>query len=226
MEEAIKVADPARWGRWLLRRGQEEIDREGVTQPSGAAGAPSGPAGPAAAVSAHSETEAPKEVRERNPGCQEESPCARRLSCSCVVSPLTAGSISAGGGLMELLCKVDMCEVFSPPRVGPEAVKFGLEVGDAMDLTTGWDFTKAEDRRRAEAYVDEHEPLVLIGSPPCVAFSQLQSFVGDSPRKAKQLEEGIQHMQFMVKLYKKQVEGGRIFIHENPAHAKSSAHPA
>ena len=101
---------------------------------------------------------------------------------------------------MELLCKVDMCEVFSPPRVGPEAMKFGLEAGDAMDLTTGWDFTKAEDRRRAEAYVDEHEPLVLIGSPPCVAFSQLQSFVEDSPRKAKQLEEGIQHMQFMVKL--------------------------
>ena len=30
-------------------------------------------------------------------------------------------------------------------------------------------------------------------------------------------------MQFMVKLYKKQVEGGRIFIHENPAHAKSWA---
>ena len=35
MEEAIKVTDPARWGRWLLRRGQEEIDREGITQPSG-----------------------------------------------------------------------------------------------------------------------------------------------------------------------------------------------
>ena len=32
-------------------------------------------------------------------------------------------------------------------------------------------------------------------------------------------------MQFMVKLYKKQVEGGRIFVHENPAHAKSWAPP-
>ena len=28
-------------------------------------------------------------------------------------------------------------------------------------------------------------------------------------------------MEFMVNLYKKQVEGGRIFLRENPAHAKS-----
>ena len=118
-----------------------------------------------------------------------------------------------------------MCEVFSPPRVGPEATKFGLKAGDAMDLTTGWDFTRDEDCRRAEEYVDREQPLVLIGSPPCVAFSQLQSLIPDSERKAKQLAEGIKHMEFMAKLYKKQVDGGRIFLHENPAHAKSWALP-
>ena len=32
-------------------------------------------------------------------------------------------------------------------------------------------------------------------------------------------------MEFMAKLYKKQVEGGRVFLHENPAHAKSWALP-
>ena len=37
----------------------------------------------------------------------------------------------------------------------------------------------SSDRRRAEEYVDKEEPLVLIGSPPCVAFSQLQSLVED-----------------------------------------------
>ena len=35
------------------------------------------------------------------------------------------------------LCSMDLCEVFSPPRVGKEAAKFGMTVGDAMDLTTG-----------------------------------------------------------------------------------------
>ena len=94
-----------------------------------------------------------------------------------------------------------------------------------MGLTTGWDFNKEEHRRSVESYVDKEEPLVLIGSPPCVAFSQLQSLSRESENKAKQLAEGIRHMAFMAKLCKKQVEGGRIFIHENPAHAKSWALP-
>ena len=65
-----------------------------------------------------------------------------------------------------------MCEMFSPPRVGSEAAKFGLKVGDAMDLTTGWNFNNEEDCRRAEQYMDEQEPLVLIGSPP-VSYTHL-----------------------------------------------------
>ena len=49
--------------------------------------------------------------------------------------------------------------------------------------------------------------------------------IPDSDRKSCQLKEGMQHMEFMVRLYKKQLEGGRIFLHENPAHAKSWALP-
>ena len=89
----------------------------------------------------------------------------------------------------------------------------------------GGDFNKESDRRRAEEYVDKEEPMVIIGSTPCVAFSQLQSLVQDIERKAEQLAEGIRHMQFMVKRYKKQVDAGRIFVHENLAHAKSWALP-
>ena len=138
---------------------------------------------------------------------------------------MAEGSVGAGDDLVEMLCRVDMCEVFSPLRVGKEAVKFGLNAGDAMDLTTGWDFKKESDRQRAGEYVDKEEPLVLIGSPPCVAFSQLQSLSPESENKAKQLAEGIRHMEFVAKLYKKQVDVGRFFIHENPAHAKSWALP-
>ena len=95
--------------------------------------------------------------------------------------------------LSHRLYSVDLCEVFSPPRVGKEAIKFGMKVGDAMDLTTGWDFNKAEDRERADIFVDEYEPMVLIGSPPCVAFSKLQSLIPDSEAKRKQLAEGVRH---------------------------------
>ena len=93
-----------------------------------------------------------------------------------------------------------MCEVFSPPRVGKEATKFGMKPGDAMDLTTVWDFNLASHRARAEEYVDKEKPLVLIGSPPCAAFSRLQSLIPNSDRKAKQLAEGTRHMEFVVKL--------------------------
>ena len=127
--------------------------------------------------------------------------------------------------MIQRLCAVDVCEVFSPPRVGTEAAKFGLEVWDAMDLTTGWGFNLAEHRRQAEEYVDKEKPFVLIGSPPCVAFSQLQTFVKNNERKANKVAEGIRHMEFVAKLDRKQIEGGRVFIHENPAHAKSWALP-
>ena len=72
------------------------------------------------------------------------------------------GQADAGESLIIMLCGVDMCEVFSPPRVGLEARKFGLTAGDALDLTTGWDFNIEQHRRDAEAYVDKEEPLVLI----------------------------------------------------------------
>ena len=57
--------------------------------------------------------------------------------------------------LVEKLCAVDMCEVYSPPRVGREASKFGLKAGESMDITTGWDFGKGGHRQRAEKYVYE-----------------------------------------------------------------------
>ena len=153
-----------------------------------------------------------------------------------MVRDTSTGSRTTGGsgsklqvqdksGLVERICAVDVCEVFSPPRVTAEAARFGMSAGDAMDLTTGWDFNIPEHRQKAEQYVDQEKPLVLIGSPPCVAFSQLQSLIPESENKARKLEEGIRHMEFMVKLYKKQVEGGRIFLHENPAHATTWGTP-
>ena len=45
---------------------------------------------------------------------------------------------SSYDSLAHRLCSVDMCQVLSPPRVGKEAIMFGMKVGDAMDLTTGY----------------------------------------------------------------------------------------
>ena len=85
--------------------------------------------------------------------------------------------------MVNRICSVDVCEVFSPPRVGLEGKRYGLTPGDAMDLTTGWDFNLKSHQEKAERYIDEQKPLVVIGSPPCTPFSQLQAFSPASENK-------------------------------------------
>ena len=55
--------------------------------------------------------------------------------------------------MVKALLAVDIVEIYSPPRVTAEAAKMELRTGEAMDLTTGWDFDDAKDRRKAEDYV-------------------------------------------------------------------------
>ena len=58
-----------------------------------------------------------------------------------------------------------MIEMFSPPRVTVVGSTEGLEVGEAMDLITGWDFTKHEDQQRAWEDIKREQPKLIIGSP-------------------------------------------------------------
>ena len=51
--------------------------------------------------------------------------------------------------LVEKLLSVDVTEIFSPPRVTVQAEKFGLRVGEACDLTTGWGFRLRSHREAA-----------------------------------------------------------------------------
>ena len=86
---------------------------------------------------------------------------------------------------------IDITEIFSPVRVVAMAENMGLIGGLSMDLRTGWDFTKAEDRERCRQYVRRTRPLVLIGSPPCTMFSRLQNlnWGKSEERDAKMHEE-------------------------------------
>ena len=71
--------------------------------------------------------------------------------------------------------RVDVAEIFSRPRVTTEAKKFGLAAGEAIDLATGWDLMKTRDRKRCMQWLRQNRPQVVILSPPCTAFSGLQS---------------------------------------------------
>ena len=124
---------------------------------------------------------------------------------------------------------VDITEVYSPERVGKVWRKYGLMTGQAMDLLTGYDFTKEADRRRAWKEVKENKPFLLIGSPPCTLFSILQemnwSKYGTTPgwktKFEERLKEAEEHIRFCCRLYRHQLQEGRHFLHEHPWSARS-----
>ena len=76
-----------------------------------------------------------------------------------------------------------LSEIYSPPRVSNVAKMcpaYGVLPGFALDLTTHdvdgrhWDFDEEELRNRAWAKVKSEQPLILIGTPMCTAFSAWQ----------------------------------------------------
>ena len=74
---------------------------------------------------------------------------------------------------------VDVAEIYSPPRVTEYATNhkdMGVRPGWAMDLMTGFDFTKPQDQARALKYVKESNPMLVIGSPECTMLSSLQNW--------------------------------------------------
>ncbi len=119
--------------------------------------------------------------------------------------------------------QVDVAELYSPPRVTRMAQRMGLVPGEAMDLITGWDFTLARHREAAWKYVEKYQPKLVIGSPECRMFSSLQNLNRKhwSDDREAQLVEAKRHIEFVVSIYKKQLEAGRYFLHEHPAGATS-----
>ena len=72
-------------------------------------------------------------------------------------------------------------EMRSPPRVTKVAQRVALAPGMAFDLTqideedgVLWDFNAPAKRNKARRIIRDEEPLLLIRSPMCAAFSQLQ----------------------------------------------------
>ena len=139
MEAAIEASDPARWERHLARRVAEGPSESPTTSLGPEASAPDRLVTESVGRATLQRTEASDEVEERKPGRRKEAK-----------QELRERQLNLAIDLIARICAVDMCEVYSPPRVGREASKSGLTVGEAMDITTGWDSKKDEDRQRAE----------------------------------------------------------------------------
>ena len=125
-------------------------------------------------------------------------------------------------------------EIYSPPRVTKMLASLPsheCSPGLALDITTTdpydglpWDFDLPAKRDRALRLIREQKPLVLIGSPMCTAWStwqRLNKFKRDAKVVERELVRARVHLEFVIMLYREQVEGGRFFIHEHPEHATS-----
>ena len=112
-------------------------------------------------------------------------------------------------------------EMYSPPRVTAQASKFGLRAGEAMDLVTGYNFDLEEDRQKAMEILERDQPALVIGSPECKMFSGLQNLTKWTGRKQEKLEKAKRHLEFICKVYRKQIDQGRWFLHEHPCTATS-----
>ena len=70
-------------------------------------------------------------------------------------------------------------ELYSVPRA-TKLLRPSMSLGKGLTFYLcgdidgrSWDFLKATDRREAMARIREQKPYLVIGSPPCTAFSRL-----------------------------------------------------
>ena len=127
--------------------------------------------------------------------------------------------------------KHDVSEVYSPPRMAKAAAALGLRDGWSLDLTTSdesgqpWDFSKLQARTRAMALVKADKPFLLVCSPMCGPFSELQelfNYPGKPTAEVKEkLEAGLMHVKFCLELCVEQYQQGRAFMFEHPAGAST-----
>jgi hypothetical protein len=106
-----------------------------------------------------------------------------------------------------------------------------LVPGFALDLTCidpddgqPWDFAIEAKHIKALEMVRTEKPAMLIGSPMCTAWCTWQ-FLNAVKRPrgvvAQELERARRHLKFVISLYREQMDGGRMFLHEHPAGATS-----
>ena len=130
----------------------------------------------------------------------------------------------------------DVVEVYSQPRIAQEASLryYGgteLKAGWSLHLTMRnpkdgqpWDLSKREVQDKVKGKVRRSKPFIVIGSPPCTAFSQLQGWNNhrrDPDVVKSELKAAKAHVNICFELYEGQRRNGRYLIHERPSSATS-----
>ena len=134
----------------------------------------------------------------------------------------------------------EMVELYSQRRIAQEAglrkySRVNLQPCWSLDLemvdpatSSPWDLSKKDTQNKVKKMILEGKPFMVIGSPPCTAFSQLQglnNFKRDPQVVKKELAEACAHIIFCFEMYEIQRKAGRFFMHEHPSSARSWKRP-
>ena len=98
------------------------------------------------------------------------------------------------------------------------------EMGQPYDLSIKSQWAKAE------ALLDGQQPMLLIGSPMCMAFFAIQA-INNRPGKrdpaviAREKAAGRLHLDWCCYLYRRQIARGAYYLHEHPNGATSWMEP-
>ncbi|CAK9106407.1 unnamed protein product, partial [Durusdinium trenchii] len=111
-------------------------------------------------------------------------------------------------------------EIFCPGRFGEKAAAFGVRGAKTFDLSTGWDWKKADDRKAVWDYLETQDPDLTIMSPPCGPLSMLQN--STPPWRRKDLEqfnrekvEAKAMIAWCARIARDRMRKGRIFVFES-----------
>ena len=111
---------------------------------------------------------------------------------------------------------VDVAELFNAAVFTPEASSFKLTPGTSYDLREGYNLGDPEVQKHVWADLKQQKPRLVIGSPPCSAFSSLQNLKPGGAEYEMKVQEGLRHLIFCMEVYAWQLAEGRLFLHEHP----------
>ena len=143
---------------------------------------------------------------------------------------ITAQEISDIASLSCEMAATDIAEIYSPKRFTGLAQQYKLRPGFAVDLCETkadgeyWNLNKTADVQELFKLIEQDEPLLITGSPPCHLFCKLQAISWNKipPEVSeKRTKEALHHLHTSCDVYEKQINEGRYFLHEAPWGATS-----
>ena len=110
--------------------------------------------------------------------------------------------------------------LFCRNRFGESPVDMGFGRALVVDCATGWSMSGEERMEEIEQHIRDEEPVLLIGSPMCRAFSTLIELTQAGKPSEVELknlvERCVTHLKFYFRMHETQRNAGRLFLHEHP----------